>query len=119
MSARDPGRACACRVPRALRVGHRKDNPPTGGAAMADRAGNQTPNTPGVSETELRHMKVDELREAAKEEGISGTSGMRREDLGQAVAGERSSGADTGSNGEAGTDEGGLRTGPDTSDSLQ
>jgi hypothetical protein len=85
---------------------------------MAERAGNQTPNTPTVSETELRHMKVDELREVAKDEGISGTSGMRKEDLVEAVARERAGdgGAD---GGDAGPDGGRIRTGPETSDSLQ
>src|SRR4051794_31018683 len=85
---------------------------------MAERAGNQTPNTPTVSETELRHMKVDELREAAKDEGISGMSGMRKEDLVHAVARERA--GDGGPDGGgAGPDGGGVRTGPETSDSLK
>jgi hypothetical protein len=35
---------------------------------MRDKPGNQTPNTPGVSETRLREMKVDELRQEAKDE---------------------------------------------------
>jgi hypothetical protein len=85
---------------------------------MAERAGNQTPNTPTVTETELRHMKVDELREVAKDEGISGTSDMRKEDLVQAVARERAGngGAD---GGDSGPDGGRVRTGPQTSDSLQ
>src|SRR4051794_8206878 len=96
---------------------------------MADRAGNQTPDTPNVSETELRHMKVDELRKAAKEEGISGTSDLRKEELVQAIADERSGGGDSSSgggdsssgngDGDAGPDGGRLRTGPQTSDSLQ
>jgi hypothetical protein len=86
---------------------------------MADRAGNQTPDTPSVSETELRQMKVEELRQAAKEDGISGTSDMRKEELVEAVARERSSGGSSGSSGDAGPDGGRLRTGPETSDSLQ
>ena len=88
---------------------------------MAGRAGNQTPNTPTVSETELRHMKVDELREVAKDEGISGTSGMRKEDLVQAVARERAGdGGGAGAHGGgAGPDGGRVRTGPETSDSLK
>ncbi len=38
---------------------------------MVEQPGNQTPDTPDVSETELRAMKVDELREDAKREGVS------------------------------------------------
>ncbi len=53
---------------------------------MADEPGNQTPNTPEVSETELRGMTVDELRKEAKEEGLPGTSGMRKDELVYAVA---------------------------------
>src|SRR5215208_495010 len=88
---------------------------------MAERAGNQTPNTPAVSETELRDMKVDELQEVAKDEGISGTSGMRKEDLVQAVARERAGdGGRAGAHGGgAGPDGGRVRTGPETSDSLK
>jgi hypothetical protein len=34
---------------------------------------NETPDTPGLSETKLRESKVDDLRETAKEAGVSGT----------------------------------------------
>ena len=90
---------------------------------MAEQRGNQTPNTPGVSETALRESKVDELREQAREQGISGTSDMRKEELVQAVARERS-GAKAGRSGEsgdegAGPDGGRLRTGEQTSSSLK
>src|SRR5215216_5776204 len=86
---------------------------------MAEQPGNQTPNTPGVSETALRDSKVDELREAAREHGISGASEMRKEELVQAIAGERS-GAGNGSDDEgAGPDGGRLRTGKQTSSSLK
>jgi Rho termination factor, N-terminal domain len=88
---------------------------------MAERAGNQTPNTPSVSETALRDMKVDELREAARDEGVSGTSDMRKEELVRALARARSGGEAAASGGDvgAGPDGGRLRTGPQTSDSLQ
>ncbi|PNH83002.1 hypothetical protein CXZ05_13540 [Arthrobacter sp. AFG20] len=56
----------------------------------ADTPGNDTPNTPDVSETELRKMKVDELRQEAREENIAGASGMRKEDLVKEVVNARS-----------------------------
>ncbi|WP_210505840.1 Rho termination factor N-terminal domain-containing protein [Naasia sp. SYSU D00057] len=95
---------------------------------MAEEPGNQTPNTPDVSETELREKTVDELREEAKEAGVSGTSGMKKDELVDAVAQARksgggdTSGSDGGDEGEsvgAGPDGGHLRTGPDTSKSLK
>ena len=87
---------------------------------MAQAAGNQTPNTPDVSESGLRGMKVDELREAARREGISGVSDMRKEELVRVVAQERQGGggADADSVG-AGPDDGRLRTGSETSKSLK
>ncbi|MDP9694846.1 UNVERIFIED_ORG: hypothetical protein J2X79_002414 [Arthrobacter globiformis] len=77
---------------------------------MSDKPGNQTPNTPDVSETELREMKVDELRQEAKDENISGTSGMRKEELVQEVASARSQGGD---NNDGGPDAGDLGAGPE------
>ena len=53
---------------------------------MANEKGNQTPNTPEVSETELRKMKVDDLREEAKDAGIGGVSGLKKEELVREVA---------------------------------
>src|SRR4051795_3864712 len=87
---------------------------------MAEARGNQTPNTPDVSETELRERKVEELRDEARREGISGASEMRKEELVGAVAQAREgsagpSGGDVG----AGPDDGRLRTGSQTSDSLK
>jgi hypothetical protein len=76
---------------------------------------NQTPNTPNVSETELREMKVDELRDAARDEGVEGSSDMRKEELVHAVAEARSDDAEVG----AGPDGGRLRTGSQTSKSLK
>jgi Rho termination factor, N-terminal domain len=94
---------------------------------MAEQRGNQTPNTPDVSETELREMKVDELRQEAKDAGVGSTSGMRKEELVDAVAQARSgeSEAGTGGDGEsdeavgAGPDGGRIRKGPEMSDSLK
>ncbi|HEV7623756.1 MAG TPA: Rho termination factor N-terminal domain-containing protein [Amnibacterium sp.] len=89
---------------------------------MPDEPGNQTPNTPDVSETELRARKVDELRQEARDAGVSGASSMKKEELVHAVADTRSGGSgrdeDDASRG-AGPDGGHLRTGPDTSKSLK
>jgi len=87
---------------------------------MTEQPGNQTPNTPGVSETELRETKVAELRDEAREAGVSGASDMRKEELVEAVAAVRS-GGDEGSDGgvDAGPEGGRLRTGQQTSDSLK
>ena len=79
---------------------------------MSDKPGNQTPNTPDVSETELREMKVDELRQEAKDENISGTSGMRKEELVKEVAKVRSEGAGSEDEGKD-ADAGDLGAGPE------
>jgi hypothetical protein len=90
---------------------------------MADEPGNQTPNTPDVSETELREMKVEELREQAKKAGVGSTSGMKKEELVEALvqAGQGGGQAPEDSSGEvgAGPEGGRIRTGPQTSDSLK
>jgi hypothetical protein len=79
-----------------------------------------------MSESELEALKVDELRERARKEGISGVSAMRKEQLVEALSerrgkgggsGEAASGA--GEPGDAGPDEGRLRTGDQTSRSLK
>ena len=99
------------------------------GIAMAENKGNQTPNTPDVSETELREMKVDELRQEARDEEISGASGMRKEELVKEVA-KAKSGNDAGDRGSgdpdsdaddlgAGPEGGKIRRGPDSSKSLK
>jgi hypothetical protein len=92
---------------------------------------NETPNTPGLSETELRDMKVDELREKARAEGVEATSSMKKEELVDALSdayrerdGRRSgakddSGDEAGRPGDRGPDDGHLRTGEETSRSLQ
>lgn len=80
---------------------------------MSDKPGSQTPDTPGVSETELREMKVDELRQEAKEEHISGASSMRKEELVKEVASARSEGEGDGDDADAVSDEGDLGAGPD------
>ncbi|YCK79779.1 Rho termination factor N-terminal domain-containing protein (plasmid) [Arthrobacter sp. D3-18] len=94
---------------------------------MSEKPGNQTPNTPGVSETELRAMKVDELRQEAREENISGVADMRKEELVGEVAEARSSGEQRNQDGptpegdslDAGPDGGKIRTGEASSSSLK
>lgn len=88
---------------------------------MAEQRGNETPNTPELSETELREMKVDELRDRAKEAGVSGSSGMRKDELVEAVSKSARGGGDGDDSGDvgAGPDGGRLRTGEGTSKSLK
>jgi hypothetical protein len=112
------------------------------------RSGNQTADTPDLSETELREMKVDDLRERARREGVSGASTLRKEELVKAIsaahrhgrgsggpsgggrgsdgsggAGGRGSGGPTGGGpggpGDAGPEGGKVRLGPESSRSLQ
>jgi len=93
---------------------------------MPDKPGNQTPDTPDVSESEVRRSTVDELRREAKDSGVSGTSAMRKDDLVEAVVEARHDGgsADHGGAGSDGTagagpDGGHVRTGSETSKSLK
>jgi len=92
--------------------------------------GNQTPGTPDVSETELRGLKVDELRERAKAEGVESSSSLRKEELVQAIseaqqqsddggAPSEAGGGEAGQPGDAGPDEGHVRTGEQTSRSVK
>lgn len=48
--------------------------------------GNETPNTPPLSETELRGMQIDQLRERARQEGVEQPEGLRHEELVRAVS---------------------------------
>ena len=98
---------------------------------MSDKPGNQTPNTPDVSETELRNKKVDELRQEARDEHIAGASGLRNEELVKEVAKARQddhdggrgdnsrSGGDDAEDLGAGPDGGRIRHGDDSSKSLK
>jgi hypothetical protein len=91
---------------------------------------NDTPNTPDLSETELRDTKVDELRQQARDAGIEGTSSMKKEELVSALSDQArgggsagdsggGSGGGAGEAGDAGPDGGRLRTGEQTSKSLK
>src|SRR3954464_15877193 len=86
---------------------------------MTERPGNQTPDTPEVSETRLREKKVDELRDEARAAGVTSTSSMRKEELVQAVAETRQGEARGGADAGAGPDGGHVRTGPQTSSSVR
>lgn len=103
-----------------------------------EQSGDQTPGTTELSETELREMKVDELRDRAKQEGVGGTSSMRKDELVDAVSEAHREGGsspeasseegssrpgtgqgEAGLPGDAGPDDGGIRTGDQTSKSLE
>jgi len=95
--------------------------------------GNETPDTPGLSETELRGKTVDELRDEARQEGVAATSSMKKEELVRAVSDSYRKGQDSGSAGRSessgaeeaglpgdrGPDDGHVRTGDETSSSLK
>lgn len=85
-------------------------------------------DTPDRTESELRELKVPELRDLAKEEHVSGQSHMRKEELVEAVASHAPGGSggepgpgegQAGLPGDAGPDGGRLRTGDETSKSLK
>ena len=85
--------------------------------------GNQTAGTPDLSETELREMKVDDLRDRARDEGIGGASSLRKEELVKAVSAahrEGTAGTASGSKGDTGDAGGGrIRRGSESSKSLK
>jgi Rho termination factor, N-terminal domain len=80
---------------------------------VSDKPGNQSPNTPDVSETELRKMKVDELRTEAREENITGASGMRKDELVKEVANARSKDGEGSEEERAAAEPDDLGAGPD------
>ncbi|MFG1775123.1 hypothetical protein ACGFIG_01650 [Micromonospora sp. NPDC049048] len=69
-----------------------------GGTATRTKrqAGNQTPNTPTISESEISRMKVDEIRGQLRKRGVSGISALRKPELVKTLAktlrGERPAG---------------------------
>src|SRR4051794_25908736 len=94
---------------------------------------NDTPNTPGLSESELRAMNQGDLRDRAEEAGIRDAQSMKKPELVEALSaaareggsGDGGGSEGGGSEGEAGLpgdrgpDEGHLRTGEQTSSSIQ
>ena len=50
------------------------------------QTGNQTPNTPRVSESEISRMKVDDLRSQLKRRGVAGISALRKPELVKTLA---------------------------------
>ncbi|PZF85086.1 hypothetical protein C1I99_29860, partial [Micromonospora deserti] len=54
-----------------------------GGTAtrMKQQAGNQTPNTPEISESAISRMKIDEIRGRLRRRGVSGISALRKPEL--------------------------------------
>jgi len=104
---------------------------------------NETPNTPDLSETELRRTSKSDLQERAEDAGVEGASSMKKAELVDAIStahrehqdggsdngggNGRSSSSDGGGDGggeaglpgDRGPDEGHLRTGEQTSRSLQ
>jgi Rho termination factor, N-terminal domain len=95
---------------------------------MAD----ETANTPDLSETDLRGMKMGELRERAQEEGVASPSTKRKEELVDAISAAHREGGDreeagspadsaddAGGPGDAGPDGGHVRTGDQTSKSIR
>jgi transcription termination factor Rho len=53
--------------------------------AIEQQPGNQTPNTPDFRESDLGRMKLDELRDKAREMGIPGVSNMHKDELVSAI----------------------------------
>ncbi|OKJ44444.1 hypothetical protein AMK25_15545 [Micromonospora sp. TSRI0369] len=50
------------------------------------QSGNQTPNTPGVSESAISRMKVDDIRSQLRRRGVSGISALRKPELVKTLA---------------------------------
>jgi hypothetical protein len=86
-----------------------------------NQPGNQTPNTPDINESEIRALKVDELRDRLRRHGISDTSEMRKDELVKALINALREPASVPSPRDGkGTGAGsGLRTGEHTSKSLK
>ncbi|MER7417948.1 hypothetical protein ABT346_14375 [Micromonospora peucetia] len=59
-----------------------------GGTATSTKrqAGNQTPNTPTISESEISRMRVDEIRGQLRRRGVAGISALRKPELVKTLA---------------------------------
>ncbi|NGM16402.1 hypothetical protein ENC19_29175, partial [Verrucosispora sp. CWR15] len=76
-----------------------------GGTATRTKrqGGNQTPNTPRISESEIARMRVDDIRGQLRRHGVSGISALRKPELVKTLTKTlRSSGAGRRSSGPAG-----------------
>ncbi|TDC02377.1 hypothetical protein E1091_00860 [Micromonospora fluostatini] len=80
-----------------------------GGTATRTKrqGGNQTPGTPGISESEISRLRVDEIRVRLRRQGVSGISALRKPELVKLLArtmrsGRRGGGAARTSTGPAG-----------------
>ena len=101
----------------------------SGAASRGASGGGSGSGSGRGAEDELSDLKVDELRARAREDGVGGTSGMRKAELVEAVAeaesrggtqGGPDDGADDGDRSYgAGPDGGRMRTGEQTSKSLK
>jgi hypothetical protein len=67
-------------------------SPPSATTPAGASMGSETKasNESGTSESRLREMHMEELRDMAREKGISGVHGMRKEELIDAISGKRS-----------------------------
>ena len=73
----------------------------SGSAATKNVPGNQTPNTPDINESEIARLKVDELREQLRRHGVTGTAGMRKPELVDALIRALTSGRPSGATSSA------------------
>ncbi|MGC4856093.1 hypothetical protein ACLQ24_22550 [Micromonospora sp. DT4] len=82
-----------------------------GGTATRTRrqAGNQSPATPGISESEISRMRVDDIRGQLRKRGVSGISALRKPDLVKQLV--RSLRSDAGGAGRRSTGPAGRATG--------
>jgi hypothetical protein len=90
-----------------------------GGATTERASRNRTPNTPDISEAELGRLKVDELRARLKERGVSGISGLRKDELVKTLVKTLRAEGGRGSSRKGGSSGGGARRGPGSSKSLK
>ncbi|MCW3814592.1 hypothetical protein ONA91_08985 [Micromonospora sp. DR5-3] len=104
----------------------------SGSTATTNPPGNQTPNTPGINESDIARLKVDELRGRLRDRGVTGTSDLRKGDLVKALVkslrddAKKSTSARAGGRGAtpakkstSSASGGGIRTGPQNSKSLK
>jgi hypothetical protein len=102
--------------------------PGTDQLEKTNQPGNQTPNTPPISESEIGRLRVDELRSRLRERGVSGTSALRKDDLVKTLV--RTLQQDGGFSPDGGkgaapenragqNGDGGIRRGPHSSRSLK